>query len=192
MDFGSDRWGDIFDNDDGFVTASSITEVLAHLTEGMEAGKIEVPDALAALLNIVRPGSTEDSHDIRHHLMVAMIAQGFEAEARQIMGAYLTEFPWGIGLHLCIHRDGQHSSADDFTDQARAALIKSLRGCLCAGGINATINDDGTIHIGKGGVYSVDHQVEKFREELDRDLPSIDDDIEDGGEIADWMKRWIP
>jgi hypothetical protein len=92
MRFDDDKFN-IFDENDDFENVSNLNDVMKHLTEGMEEDKIKVGDAIEALLNIIKPGSTENSHDIRHHLMVAMIAQHFEVEAKRILGAYFTQFP---------------------------------------------------------------------------------------------------
>jgi hypothetical protein len=180
----------IFDDDDNFETASSLSDVLRHLTEGIEADHIQIGDAIEALLNIIKPGSTPNSHDIRHQLMVAMIAQRFEVEAKRIMGAYLTQFPWGFGLHLCIE-----NREDEFNPPALKALNTAIYACLVAGGISATMTDEG-IHINKeqGSVYSVDQQVEQFREELDAKLgPDADQTYDNDAmkEVSEWMKRWM-
>jgi hypothetical protein len=189
MKFDDDMFN-IFDDDDNFENASSLGGVMKHLTEGMEADKIKVTDAIEALLNIIKPGSTDMSHDIRHHLIVAMIAQHFEVEARRILGAFLTQFPWGFGLHIMIH-----DRENEFSPEAQRALIASIHACLVAGGIKATLTDTG-IHIDseQGSVYSVDQQVEQFREELDARLgPDADQTYDNDAmkEVSEWMKRWM-
>jgi hypothetical protein len=93
-------------------------------------------------------------------------------------------------LHIAIE-----DRENTFGPAAHKAFITSIYACLVAGGIKATMTDEG-IHIDNqgGSVYSVDQQVEQFREELDDKLgPDADEAYDNDAmkEVSDWMKRWM-
>ena len=189
-----DDFGEIFEGGPWGRPAESLTEVLERMTEMMEEGKVALPDILEALLNMVRPGSTENSHDVLQQFIVSMYALGYGEVGKQVEALWLTMFPWGLGFHIGFNRE---YPVPAMSKEARKAIHAALCGILQAGSIKAVLTDEGRIRITgeDGDEHDVDinRVVAEFRDELDQELgpDAKPEAAADEQEITDWMRRWM-
>ena len=191
-----DEFDEIFEETDHARTGAGVEEMMEHLTEMMEAGRVDGSDALEALLNLMKPGATERSHDILLQFRAAMYALDFGEVAERVPVVWLTTFPWGIGFHFGFDED---YPVPAMSKAARNAVIRSLCAVLQAGGMKATLSKDNKILIvddeGTEQSIHVEHVIAEFREELDHELgpdaPVPDASPEGSQQVSEWMKRWM-
>ena len=175
-----DAFGEIFDEGNEGTNARGINDVLEHLTRLMEEHDMPISLALEGLLNILKPGKTDISHDVITQFRTAMFLQDHGEVAEHIAAVWLTEFPWGIGFHFGFDEDYEVQA---MSAEAKLAVIKALCAILRSGGIPAVmVNDRIRItHPVSGDEQDIDVEsvVNQFRNEIDT-------------ELTDWMKRWMP
>lgn len=193
MDFNG--FGGLFADDPNGQEAHNLQDVLEVMTNGLESGRIDVADALECLLNIVKPGATEMSHDILSAFKSSMYVLGFKEVANQVKALWLTLFPWGIGFHMGFEKDYPVRA---MSTDARKAMVTALVAVLNAGGIDAVVSPSGHITVstedGETQSMNIDSIVAEFREELDTELgpsPAPQPADETTTEITDWMRRWM-
>ncbi len=189
--------GGIFEDDENGRGTSDLSEVMNFMSEAIQADKLTVPDAVEALLNLVKPGRTDDSHDILREFRTAMAVQGYLEVADQVQGLWLTIFPWGLGFHMGFEPEYPVAA---ISHDGKAAIIKSLCAILQQGHVNASVNEKGRINIvsdeGDEQTIDIDQVVKEFRKELDVELgpdpkpnkpePNVEDES-----ITDWIKKWM-
>lgn len=201
-----DDFGEIFDQSDAGrpVNDGDIAEVLGRAIAMIEDGRAKLPDVIEGILNMMRPGSTQNSHDILRQFQTAMHALDFGEVGEQVCALWLTMFPWGIGFHIGFDPDYPVAA---MSKEAKRATIRSLCAVLQSGKINAKLNEDGRICItdadGDEHEVQLDQIVEQFRDEIDEKLgpatvgPDGEGPLErelspeETKEISDWMKRWM-
>lgn len=200
MKFDQGDFGDIFDDDGIGRNASDLSDVLSHIGHLMEDQGMPVMLALEGLLNILKPGATESSHDIMDKVAVCMFLQGHGDVMEHIAAIWLTEFPWGLGFHFAFEPD----YVGTMSYEAKHAMIRSLCAILQAGKINAEMTGSDRIKIthddGKEQNIDVEQVVDQFRSEMEQELgpdaPEKPDEPPDATketkQITDWMKRWMP
>lgn len=198
MDFGNDL-GDIFDESEAGKNAADLNDVLEHMTHLMTEHDMPVMLALEGLLNILKPGSTNMTHDVMGPFRAAMFVQGHGDVCEHVQAVWFSVFPWGLGFHFAIEKGV--SSSLGF--EAKRAVIRALCAVINAGGITAEMTDNDRIKVTKpdGGEQSIDIEqvVDQFRDELEKelgpdavDLTERDQLPRDVQELGDWLKRWMP
>ena len=168
-----------FDDDFG-EEVHDINGVMDALTAMIESGKINTVDALDAILNVMRPGATESSHDILQQFMACLHTLDAGHVADQVGAAWLSSFPWGLGLHLGVNKAFQPTESD------KAAMTRALYGILKAGKSPVAMRDGKIMYVDEHGVESI---VSAFREELDTEPTEPSSDMKTATE---WLKRWMP
>jgi hypothetical protein len=190
--------GDIFDEGGLGRSADDLEEVLDHLTHLMTDHDMPASVALEGLLNILKPGSTETSHDVLAQFRVCMFLQGQGDVLENINALWLTAFPWGLGFHLGLDKD---FATEQMSFETKRAMIRSLCAILQAGNIPAEMTDKDRIKItdpsGREQNIDIDTVISEFRSEMEAELgpdaliePTEPDQA--GQQITDWMKRWLP
>jgi hypothetical protein len=188
--------GGLFEDDEYGKGSSDIQEIMAVMGKMIDAEVLTVPDAIEALLNLVKPGRTEHSHDIIQPFRTAMVIQGFKDVGEKVECLWLTVFPWGMGFHMGFDPEYPVSAIGH---DGKMAIVKSLCAILVQGGVNAVVNDEGRIKIttddGEEQEVDIDNVVQEFRKELDSELgPSVGEPLTDEKEdeaITDWIKKWM-
>jgi hypothetical protein len=170
---------DPFEETEGFSAARDLEEVLDFLTQAIENGKLNTVDAIDAILNLMRPGATDSSHDILMNLHACLHALDASHIADNIGVAWLSSFPWGFGLHLGFHKNFTPTANDN------QLMTKALFGVLKAGSSPVAMKDGKIMITDKDGIERI---VSAFREELDTEPPEPSDDPQ---AATDWLKRWM-
>ena len=70
----------------------------------------------------MRPGTSENSHDVKPMWAGSMWALGYGAVASQVAGMYLNLMPWGLGFAISVEKDFQFEA---LSDGAKEAVIHS-------------------------------------------------------------------
>jgi hypothetical protein len=198
MDFDKGSFGDIFDEDGVGRNASSLEDLLGHLTHLITEHEMPTMYALEGLLNILKPGATDMSHDVMNAFRVCMFLQGHGDVMEHIGAVWLTTFPWGLGFHFGFEPD---FVTDRMSYEAKHAIMRSLCAILQAGGITAELTSKDLIKItrdnGDEQSIDIDTVVSEFRSEMEKELgpdapeePTKPD--ESGKQVTDWMRRWLP
>lgn len=201
MDFNDGTFGDIFDEDGVGRNAKDLEDLLKHMTHLMQEHEMPMMLALEGLLNILKPGATEMSHDIIIPFRACMFLQGHGEVMEHVGAVWFTEFPWGLGFHFGFE-PGYVDQRMSF--EAKRAVVRSLCAILQAGGINAELSSNDRIKIlhddGKEQSIDVEQVVDQFRSEMEQELgpdapdekPEPPDAAKETEQITDWMKRWMP
>lgn len=195
MHFRSEGFGDLFDEGDGGDNIEDIHQLIAHLDHLVNDHDMPIHLVVETVLNIMKPGATEMSHDVLQHFYVAMAAQEQLLVGKSVTTLWLTEFPWGVGFHFGFDRgiDPNAMSAE-----AKRAIVKSLAAILNASsaiGPIATVTGNDQLRISREGQDDIDVVVTQFRQELDSELgPDAPHEglPRDGLELRDWLRRWMP
>jgi hypothetical protein len=176
---------DIFgESDDG--RPGNIEEVMELIRHSINEHGMTFEDAVGVLVDLVRPGNSENSHDVKPMFMGAMFAFGFGDLAHKFGSLYLNSMPWGIGFSIAVEH-GLHFN--DLPTGAQNAIVQSLCVVLQIGGLSARVEDGHIILTSPEGDEStvdVDSIVGQFREQMDKELGP------DGPEPDDPMRRWMP
>lgn len=194
MHFNHDGFGDLFDESEDGMAADNFEQVMDHMTRLMEDHGMPVTEALDGMLNLLKPGATDSSHDILQDFRIAMAVQGHLDAARTVRALWLIMFPWGLGFHFGFDRD---FDTNGMPREHKHAVLRSLAAILNAGGIEASVTDNDLLRIKQPGnpEQNIDVVVTKFRQELDAEL-GPDAPFEglprDGPELKDWLQRWMP
>jgi hypothetical protein len=172
---------EIFDEDNR-GRPEDLVGMLNWMNEQVESGEMDVVTAINALMDIARPGSSDNSHDVKPIWVGAMHAYGFGAVTAHVGGMWLNMTPFGFGFAVAVEQDFQFEA---LSEDAQRAVVKAMCCVLQAGSLDATVNDNGTISIkdDDGTISEVD--IAQFRREIDETLgpdatPQRDDP----------MKRW--
>lgn len=197
MIFRSDGFGDLFDDGEEGV-ASNMEEVVEHMTHLMQEHDMPLVIALDSMLNLLKPGATDSSHDVLHHFYVAMYALDHGEVAKNVKCLWFTAFPWGMGFHFGFE---QGYDVGGLTKDEKRAVVKSLAAILNAVGYKAEVTDKDLLRVSRqpgeenGETKDIDVLVTQFREELDSELgpdaPS-NDLPRSGPDLRDWLRRWMP
>lgn len=144
-------------------------------------------EAVGILIDIVRPGNSENSHDVRPLFAGAMFAYGQGDLVEKFGAVYLQILPWGVAFSIRVEKDMHYA---DLATEQQLAIVKSLCVVLQSGGMNAVVGEDGKIILtsdeGETTQVDIDSIVGQFRQELDRDLGPTGPDTDDP------MRRWMP
>jgi hypothetical protein len=196
MTFG-DELGDLFDEGEAGKNADDLNEVMEHITHLMEDEGMPATLALEGLLNILKPGATDLSHDVMGPFRAAMFVQGHGEMCEHVQAVWFTAFPWGLGFHFGIEK----GKLTALSYETKRAVIRALCAVVNAGGIKAEMTDNDRIKItrddGSKQNIDIDQVVGQFREELEQELgpdaptkPSpLPRDVQG---LTDWLKRWMP
>ena len=168
-----------FDDDFG-EEVHDLEGVMDALTKMIESGKITTVDAIDAILNIMRPGATDSSHDILQTFKACLHTLDAGHIADPIGAAWLSSFPWGLGLHLGVNKAFVPTETD------KLLMTKALFGVLKAGSSPVAMRDGKIIMTDEEGIESI---VTAFREELDTEPTEPSSDMKSATE---WLKRWMP
>jgi hypothetical protein len=166
---------DIFGNGD---EPAGIVEVLQMIQHHVETHKMTYLDACNIVIDMIKPGHSDTSHDIRPMWTGAMFALGYGEVAHQFTALYLNEMPWGIGFAVSTEPDFEFTA---LSPDAQRTVMLALAACLRAGGIIVTIHDNNTLDIerpdGEASTMSMDDVVGQFRKEMEKELgPDRPDD----------------
>lgn len=165
---------------------SNLPDTLVWLMQSIDDGKVTAREAVEVLCDLVRPGHSEHSHDVKPIWAGAMWALGYGQVAEQVKSMYVNSMPWGVGFAIAVEKD---FAFEALSDLAKRACVKAMCIILQIGGLNAEMTDDGQIRIdmGDGEWTDVDTTIGEFRQEIEDTLgpdatPKRDDP----------MKRWMP
>ena len=172
---------EIFDEGNRGVPAD-LAGMLDWLNEQVESGTMDVVEAINAMIDIARPGTSENSHDVKPIWVGAMYAYGYGPVTAHVGGMWLNMSSFGFGFAVGVEPGFQFEA---LSEDAQRAVVKAMCCVLQAGSLKASVNDNGTISIedDDGTISEVD--IAQFRREIDDTLgpdatPQRDDP----------MKRW--
>lgn len=180
-------------NDDDFeifaegeeTRPGNLNEVMAMIRHYVDERHMPVETGLDILFDLVRPGNSANSHDVRQIFVGAMYAREMGHLCPKFESLYITTMPWGFGFVIAVE-PGWKFDALPRTEQH--AITASLCNVLQAGGMNAHLNgDDKIVVVEPGGETTemdIDDIVAGFRIEIERELGNDEGD--------DPMKRWMP
>lgn len=170
-------------SDEGGGSPGSFEEVLSLIMHAVEDHGMTMEQAIDIVIDMVRPGQSEHSHDVRPVFTGALYALGYGVIASNFKALYLNTMPWGIAFSVGVEQDFEfYALAKD----AQRAVIMSFVAVLQAGGLDATITDENQILLkspdGESSM-TMDGIVSQFRAQLDEEL-GPDSDEPDG-------RRWL-
>ena len=90
---------EIFDESGGGVGAT-LEQLLEWMNEHVQYGDMDIRQVVEVMIDIVRPGSSENSHDVRPMWAAAMWVQGYGSIAECVPAMYLNTMPWGLGFAI--------------------------------------------------------------------------------------------
>jgi hypothetical protein len=165
-------------------------QLFEYIDHMVKEHDMPVKQALDILIDMVRPGTSENSHDVRQLWVGAMHAYGFAEVCDSIPSMWLNVMPWGVGF--AIHVDHEFNFKA-LSKPAQRSVIEAMAIVLRAGGMGATVNDDNEITItndeGETSTMTVDSIVKQFRNELEEELGP---DAEEPKNPNDPFGRWMP
>ena len=168
---------------------SNIDEVMALIRHHVNEHDMTTQEALGIIIDLVRPGTGENSHDVRPLFVGAMWAHGKGYLCDQFEGIFITTMPWGIGFSIATK---QGFKFDQLFKDEQNTITESLCNVLQAGGLEARLDGDNKIILtapdGEESTMDMDDIVAQFRVELDEELGP------DAGkpDPDDPMGRWMP
>lgn len=194
MHFNKDGFGELFDEDDDGGSPADMEQVMNHIDHLIADHNMPISDVLESLLNLLKPGATDMSHDVIQHFRVAMAVQGHIDAANHVKALWFTRFPWGLGFHFGFE---EGFNVNGMPSEHKRAIVRSLAAILTSGGITATVTDDDLLHVKNPteGDQDIEVVLTKFRQELDAELgPDAPQEglPRDGPELREWLKRWMP
>jgi hypothetical protein len=176
--------------DDGFdifgpSDSNRLDEVMALISHYVSEHDMPTEAAINILLDIVRPGGSDNSHDVRPMFVGAMWALGFGYLCPKIESLYINSMPWGVAFAISTDKDFRF---DHLSKTEQQGVIKSLCLMLQAGGLNARVSADNHIILtddaGEETRMDIDTMVSQFRVEIDKELgPDRPEDP---------MRKWMP
>jgi len=178
---------EIFDPD-GEGQPGGLTEIMALCQHAIDEHDMDIREALGYIIDMIRPGNSDNSHDVKPMWAGAMWAKGFGHVAEKVAGMYLNTMPWGLGFAIAIEPDFSYEA---LSAEAQRAMIESLAVVIRMGGITAEVSENNTIRVtledGGTSDITVDNIVGQFRKELDQELGP---DAPEKGHGH--MGRWMP
>lgn len=161
---------DIF-GESGDGKPGSLDDVMAMCRHYMEEHDMSTAEALGIIFDMIRPGNSENSHDIKGVFIGAMYAFGYGEVARRFHALYLNIMPWGIGFTISVDQDFEFYA---LAAGARTAIIESLAVVLRSGGMNTVVADDHILLTSDEGDESltmmIDEIVSQFTQQMDEEL----------------------
>jgi hypothetical protein len=169
------------------VDARGLFEFIEHMVEEHD---LEPSLALDVLVDMIRPGNSENSHDVKPLWVGAMWALGFGEVCDNISGMYLNVMPWGVGFALYTEKDFSFKA---LSPQAQRGFIESMCIVLQTGEMNAHVDEHNHICItdDEGRVTTMPPEaiIRQFREEIETELGP---DAPEPGKPNDPTRRWMP
>ena len=177
---------DIF-GDEGPGRPGSIEEIFNLVRHSVDEHGMDFEEAVNIIIDLIRPGTSDNSHDVKPIFVGAMHAYGYGDVVEKFEAVYLTIMPWGVGFSIQVERGLRY---EELEGGAQQAIVKSLCVVLQSGGMKAYVNDNNHIILtspdGEETDLNVDDIVSQFRVQLEKELGP------DGEEPEDPMKRWMP
>jgi hypothetical protein len=164
---------------------SDFAELMDLLRHQVEDHDMTTEEALGIVVDMLRPGNSDNSHDVRPIFIGALYALEHGDLGQQFESVYINTMPWGIGFVIATHKGFSFATLDK---AQQSAIVRSLCVTLQAGGMAATVDDDNRIRItgpdGDTMEVDIDEIVSQFRTQLDEELgPDGPDDP---------MQQWMP
>lgn len=173
---------EIFHEDEGHRRAADMVEILAWMEHAVDEHHADPDEVVQVMIDLLRPGTSENSHDVKPIWSGAMWALGYGAVAEQVAALWLNTMPWGLGFAISVEKDFRFEA---LSDDAKHAVIRSLCAVIQMGGLKADITTEGTIRVeGMDDEISTEHLVGQFRHEIERELGP------DAPDKDNPMRRW--
>ena len=173
-------------SDDGIGRPGDAAQFMQLINRAVEEHDMPFEEAVGYLCDMVRPGHSEHSHDVKPMFVGAMFAYGYGHLCDNFGALYLNSMPWGIGFNIGVKPEFDFNACS--ADEQRA-IIQSFACVLRCGGMDVTVGDDNRliIHNLEGGdddEMTVESIVGQFRQQIDKELgPDAPDDP---------IRRWMP
>jgi hypothetical protein len=173
-------------SDDGLGVPGDIKSVMKLIQHAVEDHDMPFQEALGYICDMVRPGNSEHSHDVKPLFVGAMFAYGYGHLCDNFGAIYLNSMPWGIGFNIGVLPEFDFNSCS--ADEQRA-IIQGFAVILRCGGMEVTVGDDNRLILhnpddGEVSEMSMDSIVGQFRREMDKELgPDAPEDP---------TRRWMP
>lgn len=160
-------------------------EVMALIRHYVDTHDLPQSEAIDIILDIIRPGGSDNSHDVRPMFVGAMWATGFGYLCDKIESLYINSMPWGVAFSIATEKGFRFQRLAKLEQEG---IIRCLCAVLQAGGLKARVNAENHIILtddeGTESTMDIDAMVSQFRVEIDDALgPDKPDDP---------MRRWMP
>jgi len=165
-----DEWKIFGENEDG--RPGSFEEILELTKHFVEEHDMPPYEAMGYIIDMVRPGHSDNSHDVRPIFVGAMYALGFGELSEKFGSVFVNTMPWGVGFCIGVDHDFDFHAT---SPEGRQAVMRSLCVILESGGMNVSL--DGEQHIlmqmgddGPSTKLNIDDIVAGFRRSMDDEL----------------------
>ena len=176
---------DIFDTNGGEGIQANLTQLLVWINDHVQSGDMDIAQAIDAMIDVVRPGTSPNSHDVRPMWAAAMWVQGYGNIAESVPAMYLNTMPWGLGFAISVENGFEF---EGLPKDAQHAVIRAMCAVIQMGGLTAEVTADNTIRIHHDGGDTSDitqeNIVNQFRRQIDE---LLDPEAPDNP-----MGRWMP
>ena len=177
-----------FFSENEYGRPADVNELLQRITQMIDEHELSPQEAIDIVIDMVRPGNSPNSHDVKAMWMGAMYAFGFPEVAEKISSMWLNILPWGVGFAIAVEPDFNFHA---LSEPAQRAVMESMAILLRVGGMNVTIGADKTMLItddrGMTEKMNVESIISEFRAQLDDELgPDAPPNPNDP------TKRWMP
>ena len=176
---------DLF-SDDGPGTPGDMKSVMELINNAIEHHNMSFEEAVGYLCDMVRPGHSENSHDVKPMFVGAMFAYGYGHLCENFGAIYLNIMPWGLGFNIGVLPG---FNFNDCSDEEQRAIIQGFAVILRCGGMEVTVGGDNRLILhnpddGEVSEMSMDSIVGQFRQQMDQELgPDAPEDP---------TRRWMP
>jgi hypothetical protein len=175
MDF--ELFGDHTENDLG-----PLIELINHAITEHE---MTVAEGIMILADVVNPGHSESSHDVKGMWVGAMYAFGHGNLCDEFGSIWLNSMPWGVGFQIAVKTGFVFS---DCTEAQQRAMVEAFAVVLRCGGLEAEVTPENYIRVrspeGVESEMTADDIVGQFRRAIDDELgPDAPEDP---------TRRWMP
>jgi len=173
-------------SDDGIGRPGGAEQIMEMINHAIEHHDMSFEEAVGYLCDMVRPGNSEHSHDVKPMFVGALFAYGYGYLCDNFGALYLNTTPWGIGFNIGVKPEFDfHNCSDD----EQRAIIQGFAVVLRCGGMEVTVGADNRLIIhnpdgGENSEVSMESIVGQFRQQMDQELgPDAPEDP---------TKRWMP
>jgi hypothetical protein len=169
----------------GENTERDLIPLLELINHAITTGEMSVYDGIGILADVIRPGHSDSSHDVKGMWVGAMYAFGHGDLCDEFGSIWLNSMPWGVGFQIAV-RPGFVFA--DCTEAQQRAMVEAFAVVLRCGGLEAEVTSENFIRVrspeGVESEMSTDDIVGQFRRAIDDELgPDAPEDP---------TRRWMP
>ena len=179
---------EVFDGKGGWGIPSDMEGLLEWMNHLIEEHNESLPTVINVLVDMVRPGTSENSHDVKPIFVGALYALGHGDIAEKFAAMYLNLMPWGLGFCISVE---QGFTFESLGNVKQRAIIQAMAAVLESGGMECVVTEDNTIRVlnpdsDEHTDYTAETLIGQFRQSMEQELGP------DAPGREDPTKRWIP